>query len=80
MKIKTSITISDDVLTAVDKLAGRSLSRSALIERVLRSYIEHRARATDDARELEKINKGAKRLNAEAADVLEYQAMWTGDE
>ncbi len=80
MKVKTSITISDDVLTAVDKLAGRSLSRSALIERVLRSYIEQRARTTEDARELERINKGARRLNAEAADVLEYQAVWTGDE
>lgn len=80
MKLKTSITISDDVLTAVDKLAGRSLSRSALIERVLRSYIEHRARAMENTRELKKLNKGAKRLNAEAADVLEYQEMWNGDE
>lgn len=75
MKLKTSITISDDLLAAVDKLAGSSVSRSALIERVLRSYVEQRALVLENRRELDKINRGAERLNAEAADVLEYQAL-----
>jgi metal-responsive CopG/Arc/MetJ family transcriptional regulator len=74
MKEKTSITLSGDVLTAIDRLAGSKQSRSAFIERVLREYLRQRARAALQARDLERINAAAQRLNAEAADVMEYQA------
>jgi metal-responsive CopG/Arc/MetJ family transcriptional regulator len=73
MKEKTSITLSGEVLTAVDRLAGSKQSRSAFIERVLREFLRQRARAAVEARDLERINAAAQRLNAEAADVLEYQ-------
>ena len=42
------------------------------VERVLRRYLRERARAT--ASDLRLINRAAKRLNSEAADVLGYQA------
>jgi metal-responsive CopG/Arc/MetJ family transcriptional regulator len=74
MKEKTSITLSGDVLTAIDRLAGSKQSRSAFIERVLREYLRQRARAAVQARDLERINAAAPQLNAEAADVMEYQA------
>jgi metal-responsive CopG/Arc/MetJ family transcriptional regulator len=74
MKEKTSITLSGDVLTAIDRLAGSKQSRSAFIERVLREFLRQRARAAVQARDLERINAAAQRLNAEAADVMEYQA------
>ena len=74
MKEKTSITLSKDVLAKVDRLAGSKGSRSAFIERVLRRYLRERARAAAHARDLARINLAAARLNAEAADVLEYQA------
>ena len=74
MKVKTSITLSEDVLAAVDELAGQSGSRSSVIERVLRDHLARRARARLRARELDALNRQADRLNAEAADVLEYQA------
>ena len=74
MKEKTSITLSGDVLTAIDRLAGSKQSRSAFIERVLREYLRQRARAALQARDLERINAAAQQLNAEAADVMEYQA------
>ncbi len=73
MKQKTSITLSSDVLAKVDDLAGSKLSRSALIEGVLRSYFRDRARRKVHSRDLERINAAADRLNAEAAEVLEYQ-------
>lgn len=76
MKVKTSITLSEDVLAAVDELAGDGGSRSAIIERVLRGHLARRARAKAQARELETLNRLADRLNAEAAEVLEYQAGW----
>jgi metal-responsive CopG/Arc/MetJ family transcriptional regulator len=74
MKEKTSITLSGDVLAAIDRLAGSKQSRSAFIERVLREFLRQRARAAVQARDLERINAAAQRLNAEAAEVMEYQA------
>jgi metal-responsive CopG/Arc/MetJ family transcriptional regulator len=74
MKEKTSITLSRDLLAGIDQLAGAQGSRSAFIERVLRRYLRERARAQAHARDLERINQAADRLNSEAADVLDYQA------
>jgi metal-responsive CopG/Arc/MetJ family transcriptional regulator len=74
MKEKTSITLSREVLAGIDRLAGSKHSRSAFIERVLRRYIQQQTRARTHARDLELINNAADRLNAEALDVLSYQA------
>ena len=74
MKEKTSVTLSGDVLAAIDRIAGSKHSRSSFIERVLRRYLRERARAKLHARDLELINKAAGSLNAEAAEVLDYQA------
>jgi metal-responsive CopG/Arc/MetJ family transcriptional regulator len=74
MKEKTSITLSGEVLSAIDRLAGSKQSRSAFIERVLREFLRERARALVHSRDQERINAAAHRLNAEANDVLEYQA------
>ncbi len=74
MKEKTSITLSKDVLENVDRLTGSKQSRSAFIERVLRRYLRERAKAALQARDLERINNAADRLNLEVAEVLDYQA------
>ena len=74
MKEKTSITLSGEVLARIDRLAGSNRSRSAFIESVLRRYLFERDRAAVQARDLERINRAADQLNAEAADVMEYQA------
>jgi metal-responsive CopG/Arc/MetJ family transcriptional regulator len=74
MKEKTSITLSRDLLAGIDELAGSQYSRSAFIERVLRRYLREQVRAQANARDLERINHAAERLNSEAADVLDYQA------
>jgi metal-responsive CopG/Arc/MetJ family transcriptional regulator len=74
MKEKTSITLSSDLLAKVDHVAGSKLSRSAFIERVLRIYFRDRTRRQTHARDLDRINAAADRLNAEADEVLSYQA------
>ncbi len=74
MKEKTSITLSSEVLAQVDHLAGTKYSRSALIEHVLREYFCQRTRAALHARDLQRINQAAEELNAEAMDVLGFQA------
>jgi metal-responsive CopG/Arc/MetJ family transcriptional regulator len=61
-------------LKDIDRLAGSKHSRSAFIERVLRRYLRERAKASLQARDLERINEAAERLNLEAAEVLDYQA------
>jgi metal-responsive CopG/Arc/MetJ family transcriptional regulator len=72
MKIKASITLSDDVLRAVDDLAASS-SRSEVIERALREFLAARARELRDARDVEIMNKHADAYNLETADLLTYQ-------
>jgi metal-responsive CopG/Arc/MetJ family transcriptional regulator len=72
MKVKASITVSDDVLRAIDELA-KSSSRSEVIERALRGFLAARAKELRDARDLEVMNKHADAYNLETADLLSYQ-------
>ncbi len=74
MKTKTSITLSKDVLAAVDKLSGQYKNRSEFIELAVRAFIAQMARNEQNVRDLEIINRRADRLNQEAMDVLDYQA------
>ncbi len=74
MKEKTSITLSSELLAKIDHLAGAKVSRSALIEHVLRNYFRERTRRKTHARDLARINAAADRLNSEVAEVLEYQS------
>jgi metal-responsive CopG/Arc/MetJ family transcriptional regulator len=75
MKTKTSVTISDDVLKAVDQLAGPTLNRSAFVETAVRRFVEQLRRQRRNAADLAIINRRAGYLNREAAEVLEYQVM-----
>ena len=76
MKQKTSITLSEEVLKELERWAGSGESRSAYIERVLRRHFRRREWAVQQKRDIERINAASARLNAEAEDVLEYQAPW----
>ncbi|TMC58507.1 MAG: hypothetical protein E6J26_04980 [Chloroflexi bacterium] len=76
MKYKTSITLSEDVINAVDERLGKSKNRSKFIETALRAYIAALARSERDAHDLAIINQRAGRLNSEAQDVLAYQGDW----
>ncbi len=73
MKEKTSITLSKEILTRIDRMAGSKQSRSAFIEAVLAQYLRQQARAQIEARDLELINKAADELNDDVEDVLRYQ-------
>ncbi|MCK4467610.1 MAG: hypothetical protein KAU60_04585, partial [Desulfobacterales bacterium] len=73
MKIKTSITLSDEVLKAIDLHIGEYRSRSEFLETAVRKFIAQLARKEAEQRDLEIINRHADSLNAEAKDVLTYQ-------
>ena len=73
MKTKTSLTLSEDLVAIIDKLAGPKVSRSAYIEQILREFVNRRAQARKDAREIAAINRHAAELNAEMSDALTFQ-------
>jgi len=74
MKEKTSVTLSPDVLTGIDRCVGSNSSRSQFIEHVLRQYLRQQAKAERSARDVAIINKFAAELNADAEDGLEDQS------
>lgn len=73
MKRKTSITLSEGVVKAVDRLTPKGGSRSETIERLLRESVLRQARRSRDLKDLELINRHAEQLNEEAEDVLAFQ-------
>jgi metal-responsive CopG/Arc/MetJ family transcriptional regulator len=72
VRIKTSITLPEDLLERIDHADS---NRSALIERATRAYLSRLERARREAQDAEIINANADRLNREAMDVLEYQGL-----
>ena len=75
MKRKTSITLSEDILEAIDKRSGDAKNRSDFIETAIRSYIARLIHDEQNAKDLAIINLHADRLNTEAADVLAFQVI-----
>ncbi len=73
MKIKTSITLSEEIVCRLDRLVGAGGNRSAILERALDAYLTEQERRQRDARDLEIIDRDSKTLNKEARDVLGYQ-------
>jgi metal-responsive CopG/Arc/MetJ family transcriptional regulator len=73
MKVKTSVTLSSELL---DAIAARSdeANRSAFIEEAAWRYVRLLKRQERDLVELRRINERADELNTEALDTLEFQA------
>jgi metal-responsive CopG/Arc/MetJ family transcriptional regulator len=80
-KMKTSLTLSREVVRGIDRVAGKKRSRSAVVDDVLRGYLSYRERAAVNTRDAEIINRFAAELDAEMQDVLAYQSLdhlWEG--
>jgi metal-responsive CopG/Arc/MetJ family transcriptional regulator len=73
MKIKTSVTLSREVVALIDKHAEGETNRSAFIELAVRTYLQILQQRERDQRDLRTINRLSKKLNKEAEDVLDYQ-------
>ena len=71
MKVKTSVTLSEDLLRSIDERAEGN--RSEWIERVVRQHLRKLERDEIGRRDMEIYNKHADRLNAEMAEVLKDQ-------
>jgi metal-responsive CopG/Arc/MetJ family transcriptional regulator len=74
MKLKTSLTLSEDLVAELDRLAGPNISRSSFIEQILRAFVDARLQGQRHAREVAAINRHAAKLNIEMRDALAFQA------
>jgi len=73
MKVKTSITLSEYLLTAIDNMIAEYGNRSKVIEVALKEFIANKKRQIRDLKDLDIINNNADLLNKEAKDTLSYQ-------
>jgi metal-responsive CopG/Arc/MetJ family transcriptional regulator len=70
VRVKTSITLPEDLLVRLDRV---DKNRSALLERAAVAWLAHLERQMRDRKDMEIIDRHADRLNREAMDVLGYQ-------
>ena len=73
MKLKTSVTLSEDLVKMVNRAARKGEARSQVLERLVREALAARARKEADERDRDLINRNADALNAEVEDALRYQ-------
>ena len=74
MKVKTSITLSEDVLRALEEHVVSYKNRSDFIEAALWAFIKQKIRDEQNARDRTILSRRADALNKEAQGVLSYQA------
>ena len=72
MRVKTSITLPEELLRRLDRI---DRNRSSLLERAALAYLARLERQVRESRDIEIINRNAERLNREALDTLEYQQL-----
>jgi predicted transcriptional regulator len=73
MKVKTSITLSEELMHAIDNLLSQYGTRSAIIEQAVRDFLAADTKRRRDTHDLAILEQHAEALNAEAHDVLSYQ-------
>jgi hypothetical protein len=72
MKVKTSISLSSDILEKVQRVTSEG-TRSEFIEKAIWYYLDILQRDNRNKRDLDIINESALRLNNEANDILGFQ-------
>jgi metal-responsive CopG/Arc/MetJ family transcriptional regulator len=75
MKVKTSVTLSEELVEELDEMTDEDSNRSQMIERAVAEFIENRRRRLRDVRDLEILNRSADELNQEIDDVLAHQVI-----
>jgi len=76
MRAKTSVSLTNELLAEIDRLAGPRANRSEFLEAAAWDRIARLKRQRRNARDRRILSQQARKLNAEALDVLQYQADW----
>lgn len=74
MRVKTSVSLSEEALRVVDRIAGRGGNRSQVIEAAICAYARQRARSERDRRDVAILDANADDYAREMLDALEYQS------
>ncbi len=74
MKVKTSVSLSEDVITRLREYTSEG-NRSEFIENAILRYLEWIRRNARDERDRQIIGAEASLLNQEALDALAYQVL-----
>lgn len=73
MKVKTSVTLSHELVNTIDNFSGQFKNRSLFLEQAAWAYIADLKRKQRDARDLEILNQQADYLNDEFLDTEIFQ-------
>jgi metal-responsive CopG/Arc/MetJ family transcriptional regulator len=73
MKVKASVSLSENLIKMIDRLPGDQ-NRSEVIEEALILYFKNRKAIKRDQDDLEQLNSKSQALNEEADDVLGFQS------
>ncbi len=76
MRAKTSVSLSEELLREIGRVGGRGVNRSEFLEKAAWDRIAILKRRRREARDRRILDRNADALNAEALEVLEYQADW----
>ena len=76
MREKTSVSLTKELLLEITRVAGKKSNRSEFLEAAAWDRISLLRRRRREARDRAILDRRSKSLNAEALDVLEYQARW----
>jgi metal-responsive CopG/Arc/MetJ family transcriptional regulator len=70
MRVKTSISVPEELLREIDRI---DFNRSRFFERAARTYLAEIKKRRRDTRDAAILEAQSSRLSKEALDVLEYQ-------
>jgi metal-responsive CopG/Arc/MetJ family transcriptional regulator len=73
MKVKTSVSLSEQLLCEIDREIGEDGNRSQFVEKALKRYFRLQRKAERDAHDAAIYAKHADKFNAETEDVLADQ-------
>jgi len=76
MKVKTSISISDEILHEVDDNLTNYKSRSTFIEAALKYYLINKIKHIRNENDLRILDSISADLNRESEEVLSYQEIF----
>ncbi len=74
MRVKTSATLSRELLQEIKRVAGSNVNRSEFLEAAAWDRLSLLKRRRREARDRAILDRHSKSLKSEALDVLEYQA------
>ncbi|HLA96092.1 MAG TPA: hypothetical protein VK612_10245 [Pyrinomonadaceae bacterium] len=76
MRVRTSVTLPEELLVEVDALAGKKNGRSAIVESALVAYVAKERPKKLNRRDIRIINENADLINRQVEETLEFQAEW----